>query len=164
MRSRFCWPLGLALILTGGCGSTPAKSPQPDPSVPPHHPPLQGAAAVPQPPARGGGSVSGTVELDPKFQQHAEGARALYVIARDSAERTILAVRKEENPHLPFAFRLTSADAMTHGTPLKGPMDITVRLSRSGDAMPGGGDLEGKVAAVASGVRDVRVVLKTVLH
>ena len=53
---------------------------------------------------------------------------------------------------------------MTHGAPFGGELKITARLSRSGDAAPAPGDIEGHAARVPAGSRDVHVTLDTVLR
>ena len=43
-----------------------------------------------------------------------------------------------------------------------GPLEITARLSRSGDAVAARGDLEGVARGVAVGAKDARITLDTV--
>ena len=62
----------------------------------------------------------------------------------------------------PHAFELSAADAMVPDQPFAGPFDITARLSRSGDAFPAPGDLEGTTAGVAEGASSVSVVIAKV--
>ena len=102
------------------------------------------------------------MRLDPRVKDRAKPEDVLYIIARGSASRQIVAVRKEERIRFPFSFRLSSADSMMPGTPFEGPFDLTARLSRSGDATPQPGDLEGTVKNVAAGSRGVSVILDTV--
>ena len=102
------------------------------------------------------------MRLHPRVKDKAKPEDVLYIIARGSASRQIVAVRKEEHVRFPFSFRLSSGDSMMPGTPFEGPFDLTARLSRSGDATPQPGDLEGTVKNVAAGSRDVSVILDTV--
>lgn len=122
-------------------------------SLPQGHP----AVSAPAP----GESVAGTVTLAPALRSKAPAGAALYLIARSAKDRQIVAVRKEDAPTFPHAFELTAHDAMTHGVPFAGALEITARLSRSGDAAPAPGDLEGRVAGVEAGSRAVRVQLDT---
>jgi hypothetical protein len=62
----------------------------------------------------------------------------------------------------PFSFRLSAADAMVAGTPFKGPLDITARLSKSGDAVAAKGDLEGVARGIDVGAKDVKVTIDRV--
>jgi hypothetical protein len=85
----------------------------------------------------------------------------LYVIARGRGG-AIQAVRRIDDPALPFRFELSAADTMTAGGPFEGPFDVTARLSRTGDAIPAAGDLEGTLKGVKAGTRDAVVVIDTV--
>jgi cytochrome c-type biogenesis protein CcmH len=140
----------------------PAPSPGPAASapaaLPPGHPPLD---AAPPAGATAGGSVSGTVSLSPSVASRAKGP-VLFLIARSAADRQILAVRREEGVTFPFAFTISAADAMVSGTSFTGPLDITARLSQSGDAAPAKGDLEGVARGVAVGAKDVAIALDSV--
>jgi cytochrome c-type biogenesis protein CcmH len=123
-------------------------------ALPPGHAPAaQGPSGPP---------VSGRVVLAASLQARASGARALYVIARPAGTRDIVAVKKIDQPTFPAAFELSGADAMVPGTAFTGPFDLTVRLSKSGDAIPAAGDLEGSAKGVAAGTKDVSVALDTV--
>ena len=125
-------------------------------ALPPGHPPLAAGSAA------DGKPVEGEIRLDTSVRHRARPDDVLYVIARNSSNRQVVAVRKEEGPRFPFSFRLSSGDTMMPGTPFEGPFDITARLSRSGDATPGTGDLEGTAKGVAAGARDVTVVIDSV--
>ena len=135
-----------------------ALSPAPEGALPPGHPPLDGAPAGH---AASGGSVSGTVAVTPNLQSRAQGG-VLFVIARSGADRRIVAVRRESAAAFPFAFRISGADAMIAGTSFTGPLEITARLSRTGDAVAAKGDVEGIAKGVAVGATDVKITLDTV--
>jgi len=137
--------------------SPPAAQPGPTQGLPPGHPPMAGAPTVA--PASGE-AVSGTVAIAPRLKDRQ--GRALFIIARSAGSGQILAVRKEEDFRFPASFRISGVDAMVEGTAFVGPFDITARLSKTGDAMPGAGDVEGSAKAVAAGVKDVAIVLDTV--
>jgi cytochrome c-type biogenesis protein CcmH len=126
--------------------------------LPPGHPALDGESGAPA----AGKPVEGEVRLHPRVKDKAKPEDVLYIIARGSASRQIVAVRKEEHVRFPFSFRLSSGDSMMPGTPFEGPFDLTARLSRSGDATPQPGDLEGTVKNVAAGSGGVSVILDTV--
>jgi cytochrome c-type biogenesis protein CcmH len=142
--------------LTSRDGTAPA--PDVAATLPPGHPALGGESAAPA----AGKPVEGEVRLHPRVKDKAKPEDVLYIIARGSASRQIVAVRKEEHVRFPFSFRLSSGDSMMPGTPFEGPFDLTARLSRSGDATPQPGDLEGTVKNVAAGSRGVSVILDTV--
>jgi hypothetical protein len=142
--------------------SRPAGSEAPPAALPPGHPALGDAAA---PPAAMGaadtGSVSGTVAVAPSLKARAAGG-VLFVIARSAATRQIVAVRREEIAGFPVPFRISGADAMFAGTAFAGPLDVTARLSKSGDAVAAKGDVEGVVRGVNVGESKVQLLLDTV--
>jgi cytochrome c-type biogenesis protein CcmH len=140
--------------LTSRDGTAPA--PGAARTLPPGHPALGGESGG------AGKPVEGEVRLHPRVKDKAKPEDVLYIIARGSASRQIVAVRKEEHVRFPFSFRLSSGDSMMPGTPFEGPFDLTARLSRSGDATPQPGDLEGTVKNVAAGSGGVSVILDTV--
>ncbi len=137
----------------------PAPAPQPGPaqSLPPGHPPV---GAPPSVSPVSGAAVSGTVAIAPRLKERQ--GKALFIIARSAASGQIVAVRKEQDVHFPLRFQISAADAMVEGTAFAGPFDLTVRLSKTGDAMPGAGDVEGTAKGVAAGARDVKITLDTV--
>jgi cytochrome c-type biogenesis protein CcmH len=143
--------------LTSRDGAAPAA--ETAPTLPPGHPPVDGdPAAAPA----ADKTVEGEVRLHARLKDRARPDDVLYIIARGSASRQIVAVRKEERVQFPFRFQLSSGDTMMPGTPFTGPFDLTARLSRSGDATPQPGDLEGSVKNVAAGARGVSVIVDTV--
>lgn len=132
----------------------------PESSLPPGHPPLDAA------PPRGGAaadtrSVAGTIAVAPSLQSRASGG-VLFVIARSGPDRRIVAVRREDGVTFPFSFRISGADAMVADTTFAGPLEITARLSKSGDAVAAKGDIAGVAKGVAVGARDVKITLDTV--
>jgi len=159
--------LFLAALAAGACrrnDTVPAGRAEPTPSpaagdLPPGRPPVGDA-----PPAAEGAAaaVTGTLSLSPELRGRESKAAAIYLIARGAQSGQIVAVRREAAGTLPRPFRISGADAMVAGTAFAGPLDVTARLSRSGDAMPGPGDVEGTVKGVAVGATGVAVVLDTV--
>jgi cytochrome c-type biogenesis protein CcmH len=123
--------------------------------MPAGHPPLGDAA-----PATGE-AVAGTVELAPALRPRADAGAVLFVVARRAGTREILAVKREGSVRLPHAFELSGRDGMTGTVAFTGTVDVTARLSRSGDAIPAAGDLEGVVHNVPVGRRGVKVVIDT---
>jgi cytochrome c-type biogenesis protein CcmH len=126
-------------------------------ALPPGHPPIAGGSAAASADALG---VSGRVVVSARLEAQVPPRHALFLIARDE-KRTIVAVRREEGVRYPFAFRITAADAMTEGTQFAGPLEITARISKTGDAIPQAGDLEGVVRGVAVGASDVPITIDT---
>jgi cytochrome c-type biogenesis protein CcmH len=73
-----------------------------------------------------------------------------------------LAVRRVEKPSFPFEFEISGGDAMMAGGTFEGPVDVVARLSRTGDAIPAKGDLEGVARSVKVPSRAVRLTIDTV--
>jgi len=137
--------------LTSRDGTTGAP-----PALPAGHPPVSvGGPAESK-------VVEGEVRLAARLRDRAGPDGVLFVIARSSATGQVVAVRKEEHARFPFAFRLSAGDTMMEGVPFDGPFDLTARISRSGDAMPQPGDLEGTAKNVAAGARGVAIVVEHV--
>ena len=140
-------------------------------TLPPGHPPLEGtpaaAASLPSghppigaPPAgaTSAGSIAGTIALSPKLR--AAPADVLYVMAKKGT--ATLAVRRVDKPSFPFAFEISGGDAMMGGGAFQGPVDIVARLSRTGDAIPTKGDLEGVAKNVNVPSKSVKLTIDTV--
>src|SRR5580765_7030550 len=127
---------------SGPAESAAPAAPAADSSLPPGHPPID--AAPPAGAHADTGSVAGTITVAPALQSRAAGG-VLFVIARSGADRRIVAVRREDNVTFPFKFGISGRDAMIAGTSFAGPLELTARLSKSGDAVAAKGDLEGKI-------------------
>ena len=138
-----------------------SAAPLPDASLPPGHPPVD--AAPPPGAAASDASIAGTITVSPNLQSRAAGG-VLFVIARSAADHRILAVRREDNVTFPFKFRISGQDAMIAGTAFAGPLDVTARLSKSGDAAAAKGDIEGTARGLRVGAEDAKVMLDTVLE
>lgn len=106
--------------------------------------------------------MTGTVTLAPSLQPRVAPTDVLYVIARNARTNTVVAVRREQDVRFPHPFQISAADQMMEGTAFTGPFDITARISRTGDAIPGKGDLEGTVKGVAVGARGVSITIDSV--
>lgn len=160
---------GLRPLTSRDGGAAPAASgdlalaPGPAaPSLPPGHPPLSGAGPGPARPADPATSIAGTVALAPSLGARVGSGDVLYVIARNTKTNAVVAVRREEGIRFPHAFQVSSADLMMEGTAFTGPFDVTARVSKTGDAIPGKGDLEGTTKGVAVGARGVSVTIDSV--
>jgi cytochrome c-type biogenesis protein CcmH len=168
MRTRILdvrlWAGLIALVAPAACGDgTAADAPPPATAIAHAEP---GPAALPAGHPKVGsaveGAVSGTVSLVPELASAARDGRALYLIARAGKDRQIVAVKRLDDLAFPVAFELSAQDAMSHGTAFGGPLEITARLSRSGDAAPGVGDLEGLAEGIAPGATGVGIELRMV--
>jgi cytochrome c-type biogenesis protein CcmH len=176
-------PLAMALLAVLGAGackrSPPPQSAPPSPpasegglrpltsrdgeaALPPGHPPVGGRASGPLLPADEASNVTGTLTVAPSLQPRLAPTDVLYVIARNARTNAVVAVRREQDVRFPRSFQISAADQMMEGTTFSGPFDITARVSRTGDAIPGKGDLEGTAKGVAVGARGVSITIDSV--
>jgi cytochrome c-type biogenesis protein CcmH len=156
----------------GAAGTTAAAGPvDAQAALPPGHPPLprEAPAAAPLPaghppigePAPGAasaGSVTGTILLSPTLK--VGPADVLYVMAKKGT--ATLAVRRVDKPSFPFTFEISGGDAMMGGGTFEGPVDVVARVSRTGDAIPARGDLEGVAKNVKVPAKGVKLTIDSV--
>jgi cytochrome c-type biogenesis protein CcmH len=124
------------------------------PALPPGHPPIERPMGVP---AKSAGAISGTIALSAALRGQVAASDVLYVMAKSG--KATLAVRRHDKVTFPFAFEISGADAMGPGSGLAGPVDVVARLSKSGDAIPSKGDLEGTAKNVAVPAKGVTVTI-----
>ncbi len=110
----------------------------------------------------GAESVSGRVELSAAVKDKARPDDVVFIFARAvDGPRMPLAALRSRVADLPLDFVLDDSQAVMPGTNLSSAQQvrIEVRISKSGSANPGKGDLTGKSAAVKPGAKGVRVVI-----
>ncbi len=111
-------------------------------------------------------AVQGVVSLDPKLKGQAAPGDTVFVLARPaSGSKMPLAVLRTTVDKLPYAFTLDDSMAMAPNAKLSGHPKVVVaaRISKSGNATPQKGDIEGVSAEVKPGASGVQVVIsKTV--
>jgi len=141
-------PGGAAAPATAAAPVVPAPTTTPAPAL----------AAAP--------GVSGTVTLDPALAKQASPGDTLFVFARAAGGgRMPLAVQKARVADLPLRFRLDDSMAMAPGMTISAAKQVVVsaRISKSGQATPGAGDLAGEAAPVAPGADGVAVRIDRVV-
>lgn len=109
-----------------------------------------------------GRAVSGTVTLAPTLKGKAVLTDTLFVFARQvSGPPMPVAIVRAAKRDLPFTFRLDDSNSPMPARKLSevGDVVIVARLSKSGEAMPKSGDLEGMSRAVRMGAEKVTVVI-----
>lgn len=135
----------------------------------PSAPPV--AQAAPQAPAvpasagaaaAAGATITGRVELAPALRDRIAPGDTVFVFARPAdGSRMPLAIVKRTAGELPFEFTLDDSQAMTQEMRLSTQKNVIVgvRVSKTGDAMPKAGDLQGTSQPVAVGSKGVRLVI-----
>jgi cytochrome c-type biogenesis protein CcmH len=111
-------------------------------------------------------SVQGTVTLSPSLKGKAAPDDVVFVFARAAEGPPMpLAVARTRVRDLPYSFRLDDSMAMTPAMRLSAFPRVVVgaRVSKSGNATPQPGDLQGASAPVANDAGEVRVVIDRVV-
>jgi len=111
-----------------------------------------GTGAAAAAPAAGTRSISGRVSVTPALAARVAPGDTLFVFARAAeGPRMPLAILKRSAAELPLDFTLDDSMAMSPELKLSGFADVVIsaRISKSGDAMPQSGDLEGQTAPLA---------------
>ena len=110
-------------------------------------------------------AVTGHVQLSPEIKAAIPPGSVLFIYARaqgvDSGPP--VAVRKMLFFELPQEFSIGPADAVMTQDGFDGPLTLTARLDRDGNARAGAGDITGSLD-VTAGQKDVTVVLNQVLE
>ena len=104
--------------------------------------------------------VTGTVELDPALRSEVQDTDTVFVFARASeGPRFPLAVLRKQVKDLPFSFVLDDSMSMTPDAKLSAfsSLVVSARISKSGNATPGVGDLEGSVSSVKPGAKALKI-------
>jgi cytochrome c-type biogenesis protein CcmH len=123
-------------------------------SVPADHPPINKRS--------GSHAITGKVILGPGMEAKSSGADTLFVFAKDpNGPPMPVSIVRATKKDLPFTFRL---DDSTSPMPSRKLSDletvvIVARLSRSGTAMPGSGDLEGMSQPIKPGTEGITIVI-----
>jgi len=136
-----------------------AGAPQLDKLMPDNHPPMTGSAA---PAAPSGEGISGQVEVSAKLKDKIGAGAMLFIIAKPvGGQGAPLAALRVPAQQLPFTFNLTDAQSMTPQNRLSSQQEVMLiaRVSMSGEPMAASGDLEGSVAKVKLGAKNVKVVI-----
>lgn len=116
--------------------------------------PPQPAATTAAGAAGASGSVSGSLSLAPALRSKVSPDDTVFIVARPSdGSRMPLAILRKQVRDLPLQFTLDDSQAMSPATRLSTAATVIVvaRISKSGQASPQPGDLEGVTAPVAVG-------------
>jgi cytochrome c-type biogenesis protein CcmH len=111
-------------------------------------------------PAAATAQVSGTVSLADKLKGRVSPDDTVFVFARAAeGSRMPLAIIRKQVKDLPFDFKLDDSLAMSPAARLSGAGKVIVgaRVSKSGNAMPQSGDLQGLLQNVSVGQTDLNL-------
>lgn len=109
-----------------------------------------------------GPSVSGTVTLSPSLESKVRPDDSVFVFARPAdGSRMPVAVVRARVSDLPLKFTLDDSRAMapTAKISAQGEVIVNARISRSGNAIPASGDLEGTTEKVKVGTQGMALVI-----
>ena len=115
--------------------------------------------------AGGGGAVAGTVTITPALAGKMAPTDTLFIFARAAqGPRMPLAIMRAQAKDLPLTFSLNDAMAAIPTMKLSSASEVIIgaRISRSGDAMPRAGDLQGSSAVVKVGSTGVKIMIDSV--
>ena len=124
-------------------------------------------AGKPAPSAGGSARVSGVVKLAPELAGKVAHTDTVFIFARAAeGPRMPLAILRKQVRDLPVEFALDDSMAMTPATKLSDHPRVVVgaRISKSANANPQPGDLQGLSAPVKVGTERVNVVIDTELR
>jgi cytochrome c-type biogenesis protein CcmH len=135
-------------------------------------PPAQAMPTAPPAPAKSaqapaglpGATIAGTVKLSPSVAAGAAPTDVVFIFARPAeGARMPLAIIRTTVKDLPAKFTLDDSMAMTPETRMSNFADIVVgaRVSKTGNAVPASGDLEGFSKPVKAGSMGIEVVIDT---
>jgi cytochrome c-type biogenesis protein CcmH len=105
-------------------------------------------------------TVSGRISLSPALQGKAKPEDTVFIFARAATgPRMPLAIVRKKVGDLPFDFVLDDSTAMSPASRLSSAAQVVVgaRISRSGNAMPQSGDLQGFSTVVAPGASKLTI-------
>ena len=110
-------------------------------------------------------AVTGSVTLDPNIKAGIPQGAVLFVYARAEGVTSgpPVAVKKMTFFQLPQEFSISPADSVMTQDGFDGPLTLSARLDRDGNARAGAGDITGSVD-VTTGQKDVTIVLSQVIE
>ena len=107
-------------------------------------------------------AISGTVSIAPSLAGKGSATDTLFVFARETNGPPMpVAIMRATKKDLPFTFRLDDSNSMMPSRTLSSVAMVVIvaRLSKSGQAMPQSGDLEGMSQPVKPGTDGVTIVI-----
>ena len=111
--------------------------------------------------------MRGTVTLSAELKKQVKPDDQVFVFARAAEGPPMpLAVIRAKAADLPLTFALNDSMAMAQGLNVSAfpRIVVTARVSKSGDAKPAPGDLQGASAPVANNASGVKVLIDSVVR
>lgn len=110
-----------------------------------------------------GASVRGTVTLSDSLRSKVKPDDAVFIFAVPVNARMPVAVSRHQVKDLPITYELNDSMAMSSEMKLsdQAKVVIKVRVSKTGDAMPKAGDLEGIGETVSPGAKNINVQISS---
>lgn len=127
--------LSLAAVGCKDDEPTPPPAPGAMGGMPPGHPggaSGQPATGLPDLPS---GNITGTVQVSKELVDKVTAGDIMFVMARNAATGTLIAVSRVEVKEMPASFVLTGGGAMHGGSTLAGKVKVEARVDKDGDAM-----------------------------
>jgi len=127
-------------------------------------PPAQAQQAQAAP--SGSPAISGVVKLAPSLAAKVAPEDTVFIFARAAqGSRVPLAILRKQVKDLPLKFALDDSMAMSPAAKLSGAAEVIVsaRVSKSGQAMPQAGDLQGQSGTVAPGASGLIIEISQVV-
>lgn len=121
-------------------------------------------APAPAPAASANKGVSGTVTLAPALAAKVAPNDTLFIFARAAeGPRMPLAILRKKASDLPLTFTLDDSMAMNPSARLSSAPQVIIgaRISKSGNAMPQPGDLQGATKAVNNSAKNITLSIDT---
>ncbi|MDD5241921.1 MAG: c-type cytochrome biogenesis protein CcmI [Sulfuricella sp.] len=125
-----------------------------------------GAAKNGQPRKGSAASISGTVTVAKDIAAKVSSTDTVFIFAQlPQGPKMPLASLKIGAGQLPYRFTLDDSMAMTSNDNLSSHPEVIVsaRISKTGEAMPHSGDLQGKTGVVKPGQQGLSIVIDTIL-
>jgi cytochrome c-type biogenesis protein CcmH len=142
----------------------PPNAPNPSAKASPGAPPA--GVATPPAAAPSVATVAGTVTLAPDLAKSAKPDDMVFIFARAAqGSRAPLALVRKQVKDLPATFTLDDSQAMSPQMTLSTATEVVVgaRISKTGNAMPQSGDLEGLSPPVRLGTKGLALVIDRTL-
>jgi len=110
--------------------------------------------------------IRGVVDIEPRLKDKVGEKDTVFLFARGMDSGIPVAVLRNENSKLPLEFELNDHMARTPEQRLSRfkEVELTARVSRSGEITAKPGDLEGSLGKVKIGSQDVRLVIDRVVR